>query len=134
LKRFSLSLTALDIVIVDAQSDLNIYTDMADGEIGGSGQAASCCRPPADGAAPGTKQETVCCSGKEPSCCSAACEEVTNSDGAGCSGTASKTQEGETASWDLASIDINEWAGKIFDPLGPVYSLTLRRVLSNLCG
>ena len=77
--RYGDLLMLIDVVIVDAQSDLNIYTEAA--------------RQARDGnEGTGVSSESI---------------------GLGCCGKAPPVADGEASTpWDLADIDINEWAGK----------------------
>jgi hypothetical protein len=69
----------VDVVIVDAQSDLNVYTEAARQTRDGKGGTAASNEPVGIG----------CCCGVPP------------------------PADGNIAtSWDLADIDLNQWAGK----------------------
>ncbi|KAH8688900.1 S-adenosyl-L-methionine-dependent methyltransferase [Phaeosphaeriaceae sp. PMI808] len=59
-----------DIVIVDTESNLMSYIDMANEGKQENEDAAGCCDSLAIGAASGTARETPCCSEKVASCCS----------------------------------------------------------------
>jgi hypothetical protein len=71
-------LTLVDVIIVDAQSDLNIYTEAAR-------QARN-------------DKEGTDASGEAA--------------GSGCCGASPVVDGKKITPWDLADIDINEWAGK----------------------
>jgi hypothetical protein len=69
----------VDVVIVDAQSDLNVYTEAARQTRDGKGDTTASNEPVGIG----------CCCGVPP------------------------PADGKIAtSWDLADIDLNQWAGK----------------------
>jgi arsenite methyltransferase len=76
---YSASLMLVDVIIVDAQSDLNVYTEAE--------KSARDCT----GVTKASKKPDV------PSCCS---------------GTLPNVDSGDVIPWDLADVDINEWAGK----------------------
>jgi hypothetical protein len=87
-----------DIIIVDTHSDLNVYVTMANEAKAENENAAQSCNPSVAGAASGTLQEAPCCWEKKRSNC--------------CSDQSPTKHGGAAAAWDLADVDINEWAGK----------------------
>jgi hypothetical protein len=111
-------------MIVDTESDLNVYTDMTKEGKQENEDAAGCCDSSAIGVASGTARESPCCSEKVANCSSKTSSKASNSKHAGsistpevaeascCSDPRSKTHSGVAASWSLADIDLNEWAGK----------------------
>jgi hypothetical protein len=118
-----------DIVILDTGSDLNVYVDLAKDGDGKGGGTAPCCGPSATATAPAeveaavvdccsTAKETAgCCSKTEDDtmpCCenSASGATASNAETGCCSAASLKTQEDMAGDFDLADIDINEWAGK----------------------
>lgn len=113
-----------DIVIVDAERDLNVYIDMANDVKKEDEDVAGCCDSSAEGATSGRMQETPCCSEKVANFCSQNSSKDIDSEHAGsnpaqevagvtcCSKLRSKTDSDVAAPWNLADIDINEWAGK----------------------
>ena len=111
-------------MIVDTESNLNIYIDMAREGEEDNEEAAGCCGSSATGTASGTVQETSCSSEKATNCYSKTSIQTSMSEHAGNVPTSEveevsggserhlKTHGGVAASWSLADIDINEWAGK----------------------
>jgi arsenite methyltransferase len=102
---------AADVVIQDANNDLNVYIDtlpdgiMQNKDAGGEGkQNSTCC-------AVDSTLSTTCCSPekKASGCCS------TESDGNGCCTTTKNTgQDLDLASLaaEIGEIDLNEWVGE----------------------
>lgn len=123
-----------DIVIVDTQTDLNVYVDMTNERKEENRDAADCCDPSAIGSASRTAQESPYCSEKVANCCSRNSTKASDSEHAGsistaenaeiscCSELRSKTQSGVAASWNFADIDINEWTGRFLCSRATLYS------------
>lgn len=92
-----MSLIGQDIVIVDTKSDLNAYIDVGLEGKQENEDVAGCCGSSAIQAASKASSKASIIEHAEAACCSQLHPET-------CTGTA--------ASWSIADININEWAGK----------------------
>lgn len=105
---------------------------------GENGDAASCCDPPAIAAASGTAQDTPYCpEKKEANCCATTLcgvskPELTRrtsapgvAEASCCSEPIPKACGSVATSWNLADIDINEWAGELIRSYAPILLTSL---------
>jgi len=102
-------------MIVDAESDLNVYVELAKDTEAMSGDAAGCCGKSAPGAGSAIGEMARCCSKAENGVTSRGDTPISSTTPAGkkqagcCVATSSGTQNTDVS---LADIDINEWAGE----------------------
>jgi hypothetical protein len=118
----SSSQISADIVIVDAKSDLNVYTNMAGDAQVLKRAATGCCKPSTHELSPSPEGQRCCTQNNVVATCSYEAENRTNACcDLSCSGKQGQSredpaddgQQGAVAEEDdFSHVDINEWAGK----------------------